>query len=47
LRNVAYFDGAQAWKWLTVLVVYAAIGTAALILLGRRREGREAPPAPA
>jgi hypothetical protein len=47
LRNVAYFDGAQAWKWLTVLVVYAAIGTAGLILLGRRRELRQAPPAPA
>jgi hypothetical protein len=47
LRNVAYFDGAQAWTWLTVLVVYAAIGTAGLILLGRRRELRQAPPAPA
>jgi PEP-utilising enzyme, PEP-binding domain len=47
LRNVAYFDGAQAWKWLTVLVVYAALGTAGLILLGRRRELRQAPPAPA
>jgi hypothetical protein len=38
LRNVAYFDGAQAWKWLTVLVVYAVIGTALLVVLGRRRE---------
>jgi hypothetical protein len=37
LRNVAYFDGAQAWEWLTVLLVYAVIGTAALLLLGRRR----------
>ena len=38
IRNVAYFDGAQAWKWLTVLLVFAAIGAAALLLLGRRAE---------
>ena len=37
LRNVAYFDGAQAWKWLSVLVVFGAIGTASLVALGRRR----------
>jgi hypothetical protein len=37
LRNVAYFDGAQAEKWLTVLVVYAVIGIASLVALGRRR----------
>ena len=42
LRNVAYFDGAQAWDWLTVLLVYAGIGTAALLLLGRRRRAEPA-----
>jgi hypothetical protein len=36
LRNVAYFDGAQAEKWLTVLVVFAVVGAASLLLLGRR-----------
>jgi hypothetical protein len=36
LRNISYFDGAQAAKWLTVLVVFAGIGTAALLLLRRR-----------
>jgi hypothetical protein len=37
LRNVAYFDGAQAENWLPVLLVFAAIGAAALVALGRRR----------
>jgi hypothetical protein len=36
LRNVAYFDRAQAEKWLTVLVVFAVIGIASLVRLGRR-----------
>ena len=40
IRNVAYFDGAQAGKWLTVLVVFGALGTAAL-LLPRRRAAEE------
>jgi hypothetical protein len=36
LRNVAYFDGADAAMWLSVLVCWAAAGTALLVVLGRR-----------
>jgi hypothetical protein len=36
IRNVAYFDAARAEMWLTVLVVYAAIGITSLVMLGRR-----------
>jgi hypothetical protein len=43
IRNVAYFDAAQAWKWLSVLLAFSAIGAAALVALGRRRDrGRSA-----
>jgi hypothetical protein len=43
LRNVAYFDGADAALWLGVLVVWAAIGVAALFAVRRPAPG---PPSP-
>jgi MFS family permease len=42
IRNVAYFDAAQAEMWLTVLVVYAVIGIASLVTFGRRSASRSA-----
>jgi hypothetical protein len=35
LRNVAYFDAANALAWLTVLLVWAAAGAAALLAIRR------------
>jgi hypothetical protein len=42
IRNVAYFDAARAEMWLTVLVVYAVIGIASLVTLGRRSASKSA-----
>lgn len=36
LRNVAYFDAAEASRWLVVLLVWAAAGVASLAFLSRR-----------